>query len=223
MASPCLLALCSAVLCRWVADDAARSGALVRFYVRLQPQFLRLKSNETGEERETRWWIVRAVSHRSDSCNVGGHTRGFIKGESEAVNHGGNILLIHPGPLILPIWCCCCCRWWWWCSKRNLRDFPPAEASSLLCLSFGCWDTSENWKDAGLPLFLIPPKIMGITTHHSHCGNKVNRQLNQQYGCVCALPSLQKWIWSVAGLLTVRIEACRNREVNDISGREVLQ
>lgn len=72
--------------------------------------------------------------------------------------------------------------------------------------------------------FSSPKKFfMGITTHHSHCGNKINRQLNQQYGCVCALPSLQKWIWSVAGLLTVRIEACRNREVNDISGREVLQ
>lgn len=66
-------------------------------------------------------------------------------------------------------------------------------------------------------------KITGITTHHSHCGNKVNRQLNQQYGCVCALPSLQKCILSVAGLLSVRIEACTNGEVNDVSGREILQ
>lgn len=41
MASRSLLAFCSAVLCRWVADDAEQSGALVRFYVRLQPQFPR--------------------------------------------------------------------------------------------------------------------------------------------------------------------------------------
>lgn len=158
MASPCLPAICSAVLCRWVAGDAARSGAPVRFYVRPPPQFPRLKSNETGEELETRRWIVRAASHRSGSCNVGGHTRGFVKGESAAVNHGANILLIHPGPLILSIWCCCCCCWWWWwCCKRNLRDIPPVKARSLLCLSLGCGDTSENLKDAGLPLFLIPP------------------------------------------------------------------
>lgn len=49
MASLCLSAICFAVLCRWVADDAARSGALVHFYVRLPPRFPTLKSNETGE------------------------------------------------------------------------------------------------------------------------------------------------------------------------------
>lgn len=222
MASPCLAAICSAVLCRWVADDAAPSGALVHFDVRPPPQFPSLKSNETGEGLENRWWIVRTASRRWDSINVGGQTCGFIKGESAAANHGGNILLIHTGPLILPIWCCCCCCCWW--CKRNLRDVPPVKARSLLCLSFGCGDTSEDLKDAGLPLFLTPHPLlqifMSITTHHSHCGNKVNRPFNQQYGRICAPPSLQKWIWSVAGSLTVRFEAC---EVNDISGREALQ
>lgn len=134
-------------------------------------------------------------------------TRGFIRGESAAVNHGRNLLRIHPGPLILPIGCCCCCCccrwwWWWWCSKRNLRDFPPVKASSLLCFSLGCWDSGENrGKKRCRVAFVFLSYFTGITTHHSHCGNKVNRQLNQQYGCVCALPSLQEWILSVAGFL----------------------
>lgn len=163
MASLCLSAICFAVLCRWVADDAARSGALVHFYVRLPPRFPALKSNETGEELEKWWRIVRAVSPRWDSCKVGGHTRGFSKGESAAVNHGGNILVIHTGPLILSVWCCCCCCWWW-CPKCNLRDIPRVKASSLLCLSFGCGDTSENLKDAGFAIVSYP-NILWASRH----------------------------------------------------------
>lgn len=71
MASPCLLV--STVLCRWVADDAEQSGAPLRFCVRLQPQLRRLKSDETGEGLEKRRWMVRAVSHRPDSFNIGGN------------------------------------------------------------------------------------------------------------------------------------------------------
>lgn len=219
MASSSLVALCSAVLCRWVADDAERSGALVHLCVRLQPQFSRLKSNETGEEPEIWWWMAGVASRRSDSCNVGGQTLGFIKGESAALNHGGNILLIHPGPLILPIWCCCCWRWWW-CSKRNLRDFPPVKASSLL---WSFIQLSRHRWELNICMIVIVSYTKKLWASRHNIPIAEIKLLNQQYGCVCALPSLQKWILSVVGLLNMRTEACRNGEVNDISGREILQ
>lgn len=63
---------------------------------------------------------------------------------------------------------------------------------------------------------------MGITTHHVHCGNKVNRELNQQYGRVCRAVASEV-IVSLARFPTVRIEACGHGEVKDVAGWKILQ
>lgn len=68
---------------------------------------------------------------------------------------------------------------------------------------------------------------MTITTHHSHCGNKVNRQLDLQHGCVFVFfnrvyPS-EVSCKCLEDSWMLRIEACGRGEVNVISGEQILQ
>lgn len=151
---------------------------------------------ERGLKNDDGWSELFLIAR---TALTSGETRGFIKGEKWGCPARRKYPPYSPiATYILPIWCCCCCHRWWWCSKRNLRDFPPVKANSPPCILLGCGDTSRIWRNAELSLFVnqkiqikkIKNKCMDITTHIPHCGNKVNRRLNQQHGCVDALPSL---------------------------------
>lgn len=137
------------VLCRWVADDAARQcGLLVRCLHRSWPRWSRMKEERSAESQHG----STGPSVVAEAAVTSADTR--ANSSKVRANHGANLFPVHPGSLILihddddgdggadnddggdAV-------------SANLRDIPsPAKGHFRRYVS-------ERCKDARLPLFLF--------------------------------------------------------------------
>lgn len=148
------------------------------------PLFCPPEPNERGEERGKPPWLVGALRRRGGSCNVGGHTHEFVKGERGSRRKSpcspprtALLILIHDdddvdkddgGDAV----------------TANLRDVPPrsGEKKKKKKGQFPRYDWDCHCFSSSPPLKKII--FTGITTRRPHCGNHANVRFAERCGPV---------------------------------------
>lgn len=154
------------VLCRWVADDAARQcGLLLGSHRRSPPRWSRMKEERSAENdhgSSERPVVAEAAVTSADTRANSSKVR---------ANHGANLLLVHLGSLIIiPIHDEDDNDGGGDAVSADLRDIPSPCERPL-------WPLRQRALQRCAMAIVThshPPKFMGITTRRPCCGNHTN-------------------------------------------------